>query len=79
MYVPWRIEDGGRYGYGGWGSFGLLVHDLSNPRKPLLVGRSFILELMPFWVAALTHVVYGLTLGLLQPLGRFVPYRPVTT
>ena len=30
---------------------------------------------MPAWVAALTHVVYGLTLGLLQPLGRFVPYR----
>jgi cytochrome c oxidase cbb3-type subunit 2 len=33
---------------------------------------------MPAWVAALTHVVYGLTLGVLQPLGRFVAYRPAT-
>jgi hypothetical protein len=39
-------------------------------------GRAWVLELMPAWVAALTHVVYGVTLGLLQPLGRFVPYRP---
>jgi len=31
---------------------------------------------MPAGVAALTHVVYGLTLGVLQPLGRFVAYRP---
>ena len=30
-------------------------------------------QLMPAWIAALTHVIYGLTLGLLQPLGRFVP------
>lgn len=41
-----------------------------------IFGQAYVLELMPAWVAALTHVVYGLTLGLLQPLGRFVPYRP---
>jgi hypothetical protein len=40
-------------------------------------GEAYVLQLMPAWVAALTHVVYGLTLGLLQPLGRFVPYRTV--
>lgn len=45
--------------------------------EPALVGHAYVLELMPFWVAALTHVVYGVTLGLLQPLGRFSPYRPV--
>jgi hypothetical protein len=44
--------------------------------QPRLVGRAYVLELMPVWVAALTHLVYGLTLGVLQPLGRFVPYRP---
>jgi hypothetical protein len=44
--------------------------------QPRLVGEAYVLELMPAWVAALTHLVYGLTLGLLQPLGRFVPYRP---
>jgi hypothetical protein len=44
--------------------------------QPRLVGEAYVLELMPAWVAALTHLVYGLTLGVLQPLGRFVPYRP---
>jgi len=43
--------------------------------EPALVGQAFVLQLMPAWVAALTHVVFGLTLGVLQPLGRFVPYR----
>jgi hypothetical protein len=47
--------------------------------QPLLVGRPFVIELMPAWVAALTHLIYGMTLGLLQPLGRFVPYRPAMT
>jgi cytochrome c oxidase cbb3-type subunit 2 len=44
--------------------------------QPRVVGQAYVLELMPVWVAVLTHVVYGLTLGLLQPLGRFVAYRP---
>lgn len=42
--------------------------------QPLRVGEALILRMIPFWVAALTHVIYGLTLGLLQPVGRFVPY-----
>jgi len=44
--------------------------------QPMLVGQAFILQMMPVWVALLTHVVYGLTLGVLQPMGRFVPYNP---
>ena len=44
--------------------------------QPMLVGQAYILQMMPIWVALLTHVVYGLTLGLLQPMGRFVPYNP---
>jgi hypothetical protein len=47
--------------------------------QPRLVGQAYVLELMPAWVAAITHLIYGLTLGVLQPLGRFVPYRPATT
>lgn len=47
--------------------------------QPRLVGEAYVLELMPAWVAALTHVIYGVTLGLLQPLGRFVPYRPAVS
>jgi hypothetical protein len=44
--------------------------------QPRLFGEAYVLALMPAWVAALTHVAYGVTLGALQPLGRFVPYRP---
>lgn len=44
--------------------------------QPRLVGQAYVLELMPTWIAVLTHLVYGLTLGVLQPLGRFEPYRP---
>ncbi len=47
--------------------------------QPLLVGEAFVLQLMPAWIAALTHLIYGLTLGVLQPLGRFVPYRPAVS
>ena len=38
-YVPRRVEDGGRYGYSAYGSFGVLIHDLSDIRNPKLVGR----------------------------------------
>jgi len=41
-----------------------------------LYGEAYVLRLMPAWVAALTHLIYGVTLGVAQPLGRFVPYRP---
>ena len=37
MYVPKRVEEGGRYGYSAYGSFGMLIHDLSDIRKPRLV------------------------------------------
>lgn len=45
--------------------------------QPRLVGEAYVLQLMPVWIGALTHLIYGLTLGVLQPLGRFEPYRPV--
>lgn len=41
-----------------------------------LYGQAYVLELMPAWVAAASHILFGLTIGALQPLGRFVPYRP---
>ncbi|HSL23908.1 MAG TPA: hypothetical protein VK886_20405 [Vicinamibacterales bacterium] len=37
--VPKRIEDGGRYGYGGFGHFGMFVFDFSDVRKPKPAGR----------------------------------------
>jgi hypothetical protein len=42
--------------------------------QPLLFGGRWIIELVPPWVAALTHLVFGWTMALLYPLGLFVPY-----
>jgi hypothetical protein len=39
VYVPERVEDGGTRGYGAWGSFGMLIHDLSDIRNPKLISR----------------------------------------
>jgi hypothetical protein len=38
-YVPLRVEDGGKLGYGPWGSLGMMIHDLSDPAHPKLVSR----------------------------------------
>jgi hypothetical protein len=46
--------------------------------QPLLFGGNWILPLIPWWVAALTHLVFGWTMALLYPLGRFEPYRVQT-
>jgi hypothetical protein len=37
--VPMRVEEGGRWGYGGFGHFGMVVFDLSDIRNPRAVGR----------------------------------------
>jgi hypothetical protein len=72
--VPTVVALGGAYGLAMWivNFYFVLVW-----LQPRLVGTAWVLQLMPTWVAALTHLIYGLTLGVLQPLGRFVPYRPV--
>lgn len=42
--------------------------------QPLLFGGRWIVDLVPWWVAALTHLVFGWTMLLVQPLGVFIPY-----
>lgn len=44
--------------------------------QPLLFGGAWIVQEIPWWVAALTHLVFGWTMLLVQPLESFVPYRP---
>ncbi len=39
FFVPVPVEDGGRYAYSTWGSFGFFIHDVSDPAHPELVGR----------------------------------------
>lgn len=43
--------------------------------QPLLFGGRWIVEQIPWWVAALTHLVFAWTVLLMEPLGVFIPYR----
>ncbi len=40
--------------------------------------ENLIVNRVPWWVAAATHLVFGWTMVLVYPLGDFVPYRRVT-
>jgi hypothetical protein len=46
--------------------------------QPLLFGGRWIVEQIPWWVAAITHLVFGWTMLLVYPLGRYTPYRVQT-
>lgn len=43
--------------------------------QPLLFGGRWIVDEIPWWVGASTHLVFGWTLLLLEPFGVFVPYQ----
>jgi len=42
--------------------------------QPALFGGSWIVQDIPWWVGALTHLVFGWTMLFVQPLGAFIPY-----
>lgn len=48
--------------------------------QPTLQGDNWITDpaVLPPWVAAGTHIVFGLTMALLYPLGQFTPYQRPT-
>lgn len=45
--------------------------------QPLLFGGNWITDpaILPPWVAAVTHVIFGMTLAVVYPWGQFTPYR----
>jgi hypothetical protein len=43
--------------------------------QPLLFGGRWIVDLIPPWVAAATHLVFGWTMVVVYPWGLYVPYR----
>jgi hypothetical protein len=49
--------------------------------QPALIGGNWITDpaVLPTWVAVVTHLVFGWTLALLYPLGRFQPYQQPQT
>jgi hypothetical protein len=44
--------------------------------QPALFGGDWIIRELPWWVGALTHLVFGWTMVLVQPLGRFISPMP---
>ena len=46
--------------------------------QPLLFGGNWIVERIPWWVAAATHLAFGWSMLILYPLGRYTPYRVTT-
>lgn len=49
--------------------------------QPALIDMSeenLIVNRVPWWVAAATHLIFGWTLALVYPLGDFVPYQRVS-
>lgn len=45
--------------------------------QPMTCGGNWITnpEYLPWWVAASTHAVFGITMVLVSPLGQYVPYH----
>lgn len=48
--------------------------------QPLLFGGNWIVDPshLPVWVAVLTHLVFGWTMAVVYPLGKFEPYQART-
>jgi hypothetical protein len=44
--------------------------------QPLLFGGNWIVTDIPWYVGAATHLVFGWTMLLVQPLGTFIPFLP---
>lgn len=55
----------------------ILFYGVLSWLQPALFGGNWILDpaILPPWVAACTHVIFGWTLALMYPLGRFQPYQ----
>lgn len=43
--------------------------------QPLLFGGNWIVTEIPWWVAAMTHLVFGWTMALVYPWGLYTPYK----
>lgn len=45
--------------------------------QPMTCGGNWITDnsILPWWVAAATHVVFGLTMIIVSPLGQYIPYH----
>lgn len=51
--------------------WGINFYGLIAWLQPLLLGGRWIVDLVPWWVAALTHLVFGWTIALVYPLATY--------
>jgi len=66
FYVPRKVEHGGKYVYGSYGSFGITVHDISNPAAPRLVSQwrpAYLPGAIPFHTADISWLDRGILIG----------------
>lgn len=64
----------------GAGMWAIVFWGILSWLQPLLFGGNWITDpsVLPIWVGLVTHLVYGWTLALLYPWGRFQPYQQPT-
>ena len=43
-------------------------------QKETAFGGDWMVQEIPWWVGLVTHLVFGWTMAVLYPLGRYVPY-----
>ncbi len=60
----------------GLGLWVLNFYGILSWLQPMLFGGAWIVRLVPFWVAAMTHLVFAWTMVLIEQWGRFIPYSP---
>ncbi len=46
--------------------------------QPMLFNGNWIVEMIPWWIGLVTHLIYGWTMALIFPMGQYVPYRRQT-
>jgi len=71
FYVPRKVENGGRYAYGSYGSFGVTVHDISDPAHPKLVSQwrpPYLPGAIPFHTADVSWLDRGIVIGTAETL-----------
>lgn len=71
FYVPRKVEDGGRYCYSSYGSFGITILDVSDPKNPRLASRwrpPYLPGAIPFHTADVSWLDRGILIGTAETL-----------
>ncbi|MBI5396790.1 MAG: hypothetical protein HZA91_15960 [Verrucomicrobia bacterium] len=59
----------------GLGLWGINYYAILSWLQPMCFGGTWIVQLIPWWVGALTHLVFAWTMLAIEPWAKFEPYR----